>query len=179
MREIVTVTGCQEHGKFMICVHEWMYAYTLDFHDYSQPDRTTILKSCLYTPSELCHNFFSYQQELFATPAELSRLLLTGGTTHAGDISKYRTDGGNIIVATPGRAEAMFKSVPELAGYCKDLDVLVLDEADRLLDMGFEASINILLSYLPKQRRTGLFSATQTKEVTGKPPIATPPFRTH
>ena len=45
------------------------------------------------------------------------------------------------------------------------MDVLILDEADRLLDMGFEASINTILSYLPKQRRTGLFSATQTSEI--------------
>lgn len=43
--------------------------------------------------------------------------------------------------------------------------MLVLDEADRLLDMGFEASINTILEFLPKQRRTGLFSATQTQEV--------------
>jgi ATP-dependent RNA helicase DDX55/SPB4 len=44
-------------------------------------------------------------------------------------------------------------------------DVLVLDEADRLLDMGFEKCLNTIFSYLPKQRRTGLFSATQTQEV--------------
>jgi ATP-dependent RNA helicase DDX55/SPB4 len=43
--------------------------------------------------------------------------------------------------------------------------VLVLDEADTLLDMGFKDTINQLLAVLPKQRRTGLFSATQTKEV--------------
>lgn len=42
---------------------------------------------------------------------------------------------------------------------------MILDEADRLLDLGFQASINTILSYLPRQRRTGLFSATQTKEV--------------
>jgi ATP-dependent RNA helicase DDX55/SPB4 len=49
--------------------------------------------------------------------------------------------------------------------YAQALEILVLDEADRLLDLGFTASINTLLGYLPKQRRTGLFSATQTKEV--------------
>lgn len=42
---------------------------------------------------------------------------------------------------------------------------MVLDEADTLLDMGFKDTINQLLAFLPKQRRTGLFSATQTKEV--------------
>ena len=43
--------------------------------------------------------------------------------------------------------------------------MLILDEADRLLSLGFENSINSILSHLPKQRRTGLFSATQTKDV--------------
>lgn len=41
----------------------------------------------------------------------------------------------------------------------------MLDEADRLLDMGFEITLNSILVRLPRQRRTGLFSATQTKEV--------------
>lgn len=40
-----------------------------------------------------------------------------------------------------------------------------MDEADRLLDMGFEKQVNYILSRLPKQRRTGLFSATQTEAV--------------
>jgi len=43
--------------------------------------------------------------------------------------------------------------------------ILILDEADRLLDMGFQKQINFILSKLPKLRRTGLFSATQTKAV--------------
>jgi ATP-dependent RNA helicase DDX55/SPB4 len=43
--------------------------------------------------------------------------------------------------------------------------VLILDEADRLLSMGFQNSINLIFQILPKQRRTGLFSATQTKDV--------------
>lgn len=47
----------------------------------------------------------------------------------------------------------------------RDLEILVLDEADTLLDMGFRQEINTILSLVPKQRRTGLFSATQTKEV--------------
>lgn len=42
---------------------------------------------------------------------------------------------------------------------------MILDEADRLLDLGFEITVNTILSFLPRQRRTGLFSATQTKEL--------------
>lgn len=83
-------------------------------------------------------------------------------------MERFKQHGGNIIVATPGRLEDMFRRKAEgldLASCVKSLDVLVLDEADRLLDMGFEASINTILEFLPKQRRTGLFSATQTQEV--------------
>ncbi|MEQ2169085.1 hypothetical protein GOODEAATRI_021199, partial [Goodea atripinnis] len=75
---------------------------------------------------------------------------------------------GNIVIATPGRLEDMFRRKSEgleLASAVRSLDVLVLDEADRLLDMGFETSLNTILGYLPKQRRTGLFSATQTQEL--------------
>ena len=43
--------------------------------------------------------------------------------------------------------------------------VLVLDEADRLLDMGFKQQLDNIMARLPKQRRTGLFSATQTEAV--------------
>ncbi len=46
-----------------------------------------------------------------------------------------------------------------------ELEVLVLDEADTLLDMGFRDALRDILSRLPKNRRTGLFSATQTTEV--------------
>lgn len=52
------------------------------------------------------------------------------------------TTSGNIIVATPGRLEDLFRRKADgldLASCVKSLDVLVLDEADRLLDMGFEA----------------------------------------
>ncbi|XP_039627947.1 ATP-dependent RNA helicase DDX55 [Polypterus senegalus] len=99
---------------------------------------------------------------------QFSQILLIGGSNPIEDVQKFNEKGGNIIVATPGRLEDMFRRKADgldLASCVKTLDVLVLDEADRLLDMGFEASLNTILGYLPKQRRTGLFSATQTQEV--------------
>lgn len=99
---------------------------------------------------------------------QFTQLLLIGGTNPIEDVEKFKEQGANIVVATPGRLEDMFRRKADgldLASYVKSLDVLVLDEADRLLDMGFEASLNTILSYLPKQRRTGLFSATQTQEL--------------
>ncbi|KAM9371743.1 ATP-dependent RNA helicase DDX55 [Phaethornis superciliosus] len=97
-----------------------------------------------------------------------SQILLIGGRNPMEDVEKFKEQGGNIIVATPGRLEDLFRRKADgldLASCVKSLDVLVLDEADRLLDMGFEASLNTILDFLPKQRRTGLFSATQTQEV--------------
>uniref|UniRef100_M3XQZ1 ATP-dependent RNA helicase n=1 Tax=Mustela putorius furo TaxID=9669 RepID=M3XQZ1_MUSPF len=99
---------------------------------------------------------------------QFSQILWIGGRNPGEDVAKFKEQGGNIIVATPGRLEDMFRRKAEglaLASCVRSLDVLVLDEADRLLDMGFEASINTILEFLPKQRRTGLFSATQTQEV--------------
>ncbi|XP_036870455.1 ATP-dependent RNA helicase DDX55 isoform X3 [Manis javanica] len=99
---------------------------------------------------------------------QFSQILWIGGRNPGEDVTRFKEQGGNIIVATPGRLEDMFRRKAEgldLTSCVRSLDVLVLDEADRLLDMGFEASINTILEFLPKQRRTGLFSATQTQEV--------------
>lgn len=99
---------------------------------------------------------------------KFSQILLIGGRNPMEDVEKFKEHGGNIIVATPGRLEDLFRRKADgldLASCVKSLDVLVLDEADRLLDMGFESSLNAILAFLPKQRRTGLFSATQTQEV--------------
>uniref|UniRef100_A0A8C9S798 ATP-dependent RNA helicase n=1 Tax=Scleropages formosus TaxID=113540 RepID=A0A8C9S798_SCLFO len=99
---------------------------------------------------------------------QFRQILLIGGSNPIEDVEKFRTFGANIVIGTPGRLEDMFRRKADgldLASCVKSLDVLVLDEADRLLDMGFEASLNTILGFLPKQRRTGLFSATQTQEL--------------
>ncbi|XP_067910605.1 ATP-dependent RNA helicase DDX55 isoform X1 [Heterodontus francisci] len=99
---------------------------------------------------------------------QLSQILFIGGSNPIEDVEKFKKQGGNIVVGTPGRLEDMFRRHSDgvdLPSCVKTLEVLVLDEADRLLEMGFEASLNTILGFLPKQRRTGLFSATQTQEV--------------
>ncbi|EGD72108.1 NUP98-DDX10 fusion protein type 1 [Salpingoeca rosetta] len=95
----------------------------------------------------------------------LTHVLITGGKDAETDIVSMEKHGTNIIVATPGRLNDLIKRVPSLATNIKLLEVFVMDEADRLLDMGFKTTLNEILAVLPKQRRTGLFSATQTKEV--------------
>ncbi|KAI8322715.1 DEAD-domain-containing protein [Martensiomyces pterosporus] len=69
----------------------------------------------------------------------------------------------NILVCTPGR---LLQHMDETAGFdCSNLQILVLDEADRILDMGFKKTMNAIIENLPRERQTLLFSATQTKSV--------------
>jgi ATP-dependent RNA helicase DDX10/DBP4 len=69
----------------------------------------------------------------------------------------------NILVATPGR---LLQHMDETHGFdCSGLLMLILDEADRMLDMGFEKTMNAIVDNLPKGRQTLLFSATLTKSV--------------
>ncbi|KAF8936850.1 DEAD-domain-containing protein [Dissophora ornata] len=69
----------------------------------------------------------------------------------------------NILVCTPGR---LLQHMDQSAGFdCDHLQLLVLDEADRILDMGFKKTVNAIVENLPRQRQTMLFSATQTKSV--------------
>jgi ATP-dependent RNA helicase DDX55/SPB4 len=103
-------------------------------------------------------------------------LVMVGGESPEEDLRFAQERGCQIIVSTPGRmsdfmsrleaasASASAESAAGLPSWRK-LEVLVMDEADRLLGMGFQATIDEILRRLPKQRRTGLFSATQTREV--------------
>ncbi|TKR68332.1 hypothetical protein L596_024327 [Steinernema carpocapsae] len=81
------------------------------------------------------------------------------------DVKDFQGQGGNILIATPGRLESIIGKIPEIKKQFKTLEVLVLDECDRFIDLGFQKSVSEILPVLPKQRRTGLFSATQAKEI--------------
>jgi ATP-dependent RNA helicase RhlE len=93
-------------------------------------------------------------------PKKLRCVALIGGSGY-----KQQTDGlrlANIIVATPGR---LMDFMQRGAINFSKLQTLVLDEADRMLDMGFLPSIKRILAALPKERQTLFFSATITSEV--------------
>ncbi len=84
-----------------------------------------------------------------------------GGVGMAPQIRALR-EGHEVIVATPGRLNDHLDSgTARLDG----IEVLVLDEADRMLDMGFKPQLERILARLPKQRQTMLFSATMAGEV--------------
>ena len=101
---------------------------------------------------------------LFAQVLEyISVFLLVGGTDVSETLQAFSRDGGHLVIATPGRLEDMFRQSSTFV--TRHLEILILDEADRLLDLGFAQAITQIIRLLPKQRRTGLFSATQTDEL--------------
>ncbi|XP_045769169.1 probable ATP-dependent RNA helicase DDX10 [Maniola jurtina] len=76
---------------------------------------------------------------------------------------RKRMDQINILISTPGRLLQHMDENPLFD--CSQLQILILDEADRCLDLGFEATMNAIIENLPQNRQTLLFSATQTKSV--------------
>ncbi|KAI0161363.1 ATP-dependent rRNA helicase SPB4, partial [Xylariaceae sp. FL1272] len=94
--------------------------------------------------------------------------LLSGGkgsaSTPAQDVSFFLRHSPNVIISTPGRLVELLSS-PHVHCTQSTFEALVLDEADRLLDLGFKSDLQSILSRLPKQRRTGLFSASVSEAV--------------
>jgi ATP-dependent RNA helicase RhlE len=87
--------------------------------------------------------------------------LVVGGLSEGLQLSALRK-GARIVVATPGRLEDFLSR--KLVHF-RDLRVLILDEADRMLDMGFLPAIRRIVSVLPKDRQTMCFSATMEASV--------------
>lgn len=91
----------------------------------------------------------------------LKSVVVFGGVNIDRQISKLR-HGVDIVVATPGR---LLDLVGQRAVNLSHVEILVLDEADRMLDMGFIRDIRKILGMLPKKRQNLLFSATFSNEI--------------
>ncbi|KAJ7243412.1 DEAD-domain-containing protein [Mycena haematopus] len=89
-------------------------------------------------------------------------LISSNKSDPAQDVQRFTASGADIVIGTPGRVEEFLLGKGKNIVSVKELEVLVLDEADRLLDLGFQAAVTRIITHLPKQRRTGLFSATMT-----------------
>jgi ATP-dependent RNA helicase DDX55/SPB4 len=99
-----------------------------------------------------------------STRTVVPQLLVGGDTTPAQDLSRFLKDSPNLLISTPGRLLELLSS-PHVHCPQSSFEVLVLDEADRLLDLGFKEDLQKILGKLPKQRRTGLFSASMSEAV--------------
>ncbi|KAK6169244.1 hypothetical protein SNE40_020329 [Patella caerulea] len=109
---------------------------------------------------ELAFQTFQVLKKI-GTSHDFSAGLVIGGK-HVRE-EKERMTTTNIVVCTPGR---LLEHMEETFNFTADsLQILVLDEADRILDLGFAEAMNAIIENLPASRQTLLFSATQTKSV--------------
>src|SRR5688572_5059226 len=113
--------------------------------------RSMILEPTRELAAQVAENF-----EKYGKYHKLSMALLIGGV-QMGDQVKALEKGVDVLIATPGRLMDLFGRGKIMLNGC---DLLVIDEADRMLDMGFIPDIEEICSKLPKSRQTLLFSAT-------------------
>ncbi len=97
----------------------------------------------------------------YAKYLNLSSLAVYGGVDSQAQKERLE-EGIDILVATPGR---LLDMAYQRALYFGDLEILVLDEADRMLDMGFIDDLNKIIDRLPSERQSLLFSATLTDDI--------------
>ncbi|XP_002156165.1 uncharacterized protein LOC100198795 isoform X1 [Hydra vulgaris] len=88
--------------------------------------------------------------------------IVMGGANRKQEAERLQR-GVNILVATPGRLLDHLQNTPGFV--FKNLQCLIIDEADRILEIGFEEEMKQIIKILPKKRQTLLFSATQTRKV--------------
>jgi len=113
--------------------------------------RSLILEPTRELAAQVAENFEKYGRN-----ADLKMALLIGGV-QMGDQVKALDEGVDVLIATPGRLMDLFERGKILLTGC---NLLVIDEADRMLDMGFIPDIETICSKLPANRQTLLFSAT-------------------
>jgi superfamily II DNA/RNA helicase len=118
--------------------------------------RSLILEPTRELAAQVAENF-----ELYGKYEKLSYALLIGGESFEDQIRKLDR-GVDVLVATPGRMLDLFERGKVLLA---DVRILVIDEADRMLDMGFIPDIERIVSLLPPLRQTLFFSATMPPEI--------------
>lgn len=119
------------------------------------------LGALIITPTrELAYQIFEVLR-IIGKKHNFSAGLIIGGKDLK--FERKRMDRLNIIIGTPGRLLQHMDENPLFQSY--NLKMLIIDEADRILDMGFEQDVNAILDNLPTERQCLLFSATQTNSV--------------
>lgn len=163
-------TGSGKTLAFLIPVYELLMRVmdegTSDLHAGLVNVGAMILSPTRELGTQICQVLDSYLASALPEGRLIKSHLFVGGTDVQEDLDQLSEAPANtfhIFVGTPGRMKHVIKKCDTIR--MQQLEVLVFDEADRLLELGFAADIHEILLQLPKQRRTGLYSATLSSEL--------------
>src|SRR5437588_6589402 len=123
--------------------------------------RARMPRSLILEPTRELATQVEVSFERYGKHHRLSTALLIGGESF-GDQERKLDRGVDVLIATPGRLIDLFERGKILMS---DVRILVIDEADRMLDMGFIPDVERIVSLLPKRRQTLFFSATLPPEI--------------
>jgi len=126
-----------------------------------KPAHSKHIRALVLTPTRELAAQVNSSINLYARHTKLRTYVVFGGVKINPQITQLNK-GVDILVATPGRLLDLYQ---QGAVKFDHLDVLVLDEADRMLDMGFIHDIKRIIKALPKKRQTLMFSATFSKDI--------------
>jgi ATP-dependent RNA helicase RhlE len=133
----------------------------LEILDRGQRARPNHVRALILTPTRELAAQIQDNVEEYSKHIKVSSTVVFGGVKINPQMMKLR-QGSDVLVATPGRLLDLFS---QNAVKFSQLEILVLDEADRMLDMGFIRDIRKILNVLPKKRQNLLFSATFSDEI--------------
>ena len=153
------VLGCAQTGTGKTCAFAAPILQRLDGKKASgRPIRALILTPTRELALQIQESFEAYGKYL-----PLRSTVIFGGVGQAPQVERLK-NGVDILVATPGRLGDLYgQKLIDLSR----LEIFVLDEADRMLDMGFIHDVRRILGWLPKRKQTLFFSATMPPEVRG------------
>jgi ATP-dependent RNA helicase RhlE len=138
-------------------------AFCLPMLDMLQRSRRKGLRALVLTPTRELALQIEASLRAYGRYLPLKSCVLLGGVSMSGQVSALRKK-PDIVVATPGRLlDLMHQKEVILNG----IEFLVLDEADRMLDLGFIRDVQTIVSEIPTARQTLLFSATLSPEIAG------------
>lgn len=152
----IAQTGTGKTAAFTLPMLNKLYP-----RDFSLPSMKP--RSLILAPTRELASQINEQIEKYGKDLKLKSAVIFGGVGQANQVMALKK-GLDVLVATPGRLIDLMNQ-----GFCdlSQIQFFVLDEADRMLDMGFIHDIKKIIAKIPEKRQTMLFSATMPKEIVG------------
>ncbi len=157
------VLGCAQTGTGKTCAFATPILQQLNGRKPEPLRGVRPIRALILTPTRELALQIQESFEAYGKNLPLRSAVIFGGVGQQPQVDKLKA-GIDILVATPGRLEDLHN---QGFVHVEKLEIFVLDEADRMLDMGFIHDVKKILTWLPKKKQTLFFSATMPPEVQG------------